>query len=210
MKMDKKKTVFVSHDPHSVIHQHLLHSNNNNGHRTARSSFTLFSILCLCFMLSFVVSPSSASGGVPSDKKEEKLISILENLQLSIQEILYTIGSPSSSKQGGRAGVPSSSSSSLLSKSSPGSRPPYSQRPESGGKDYPSTSLSGQREGKQLSSEEGSTSTSIGGPPGNNGLSSDRDSPPTGRPGSSGSGDTFTPAKKFGPGLPFRVSLWLP
>ena len=202
MKMDKKKTVSVSHDPHGVIHQHLLHS-NNNGHRTACSSFTVFSILCLCFMLSFVVSPSSASGGVPvSDKKEEKLISILENLQLSIQEILHTIGSPSSSRQGGRAGV-SSSSSSSLSKS--GSRPPYSQRPESGAKDYPSTSLSGQREGKQLSSEEGSTGTSIGGPPGNNGLSSDRDSPPSGRPGSSGSGDTFTPAKKFGPGLPFRV-----
>ena len=206
--------------------QHLLHAHYNHPriysfHRTSRSNpittSTLFvmKLVCLCLLVSSFVDASQ----VGSDKKEEKLISILENLQLSIQEILHTIGSPSSpsssspsslgSRVPGRAGG-SSSSSSILSKQPPSglsSRPPYSQRPEAGGKDYP-TSSSGQREGK--SSTEDGPSTSIGGSLGGNGLSSDRDSPPTGRPGSaSGSGDTFTPPKKFGSGLPFRVSMRL-
>jgi hypothetical protein len=172
--------------------------------RVIASTSLVMKIVCLCLLVSSFVQNSTASQ-VGSEKKEEKLISILENLQLSIQEILHTIGTPSSSTSrvvGGRAGV---SSSSILSKSSSGSRPPYSQRPEAGGKDYPtSSSSSGQRDGKSL--EDGSISPSVGGPVGGNGLSSDRDSPPRSGSGASSPGDTFTPPKKFGPGLPFRVS----
>ena len=180
---------------------------NSSRERSPSQSHASFSFIILCLFILLFIGPSASSGVTPSDKREEKLINILENLQFSIQEILHTIGTPSQTRTGGRAGAPSSPTSSIT-KSNAGSSPPYTQRPEAGGKDYPSSSLSsGSREGKSTEDEGRGTGPAIGGPAGGNGLSPDRDTPPGGRPGSSGSGDTFTPPKKFGPGLPFRVCL---
>lgn len=173
--------------------------------RSLVSSFEsqpLVMLLFVFFLLLTPVRPSSANASAASanDKKQEKLITILENLQYSIAEILNTIGTPSS----GAAGRTSPGSSSRGTPSSSVSRvPPYSQRPEAG-KDYPS----GSREGKAPSFEEPPGGPSTSGGTGGGGLTSDRDTPP-GRPSTTGTpsgGDTFTPPKKYGPGLPFRVS----
>lgn len=174
--------------------------------RSVVSSFESQPLVMLLFVFLLLltpVRPSSANASAVSanDKKQEKLITILENLQHSIAEILNTIGTPSS----GAAGRTSPGSSSRGTPSSSGvSRvPPYSQRPETGGKDFPS----GSREGKASSFEEPpGGGTSISGGPGGGGLTSDRDTPPGRATGTPGGGDTFTPPKKYGAGLPFRVS----
>lgn len=153
----------------------------------------------LFFLLLFLLTfnhrnfVQSETGGL-SDQKQDKLISILENLQLSIKEILTNIGpntvssSSSSSPQSPATSFRSSSSAavSVTSKSTGGSsRTPFSQRPEP--PDYPS----------QNPKDEVAT------PPG---PVSDRDAPPSGR--STSDGSTTSP-KKYGPGVPFRVSKTL-
>jgi len=169
-------------------------------------SFESQPLVMLLFVFLLLLTPdrpssANASAASANDKKQDKLITILENLQHSIAEILNTIGTPSS----GAAGRTSPGSSSRGTPSSSVSRvPPYSQRPETGGKDYPS----GSREGKASSFEEPPGGPSVSGGPGGGGLTSDRDTPP-GRPsitGTPSSGDTFTPPKKYGPGLPFRCA----
>lgn len=145
--------------------------------------------LCLFFFI-FLFSTSKfvkSETGL-SDQKQDKLISILENLQLSIKEILTNIGPntvPSSgSLQSPATSFRSSSSSaavSVTSKSTGGSsRTPFAQRPEPP-TDYPSQSPK-----DEISST----------PPG---PVSDRDAPPSGRAG------TPSVPKKYGPGTPFRV-----
>lgn len=154
-----------------------------------------FSSCLLFFLLLFLLNHrnfvQSETGGL-SDQKQDKLISILENLQLSIKEILTNIGpntvssSSSSSPQSPATSFRSSSSAavSITSKSTGGSsRTPFSQRPEAPA-EYPS----------QNPKDEVAT------PPG---PVSDRDAPPSGR--STSTGSTTSP-KKYGPGVPFRVS----
>lgn len=125
-----------------------------------------------------------------SDQKQEKLINILENLQLSIKEILTNIGpntvSSSSSPQSPATSFRSSSTSASVSVSSKstgsGSRTPFSQRPEPP-VDYPSPN------------PKDEVSPTPPGPVG------DRDAPPSGR----STGTSPTSPKKYGPGVPFRV-----
>lgn len=153
-------------------------------------SCLLFFLLLFLLTFSHQNFVQSETGGL-SDQKQDKLISILENLQLSIKEILTNIGpntvsSSSSSPQSPATSFRSSSAAavSVPSKSTGGSsRTPFSQRPEPPA-DYPS----------QNPKDEVAT------PPG---PVSDRDAPPSGR---STSGGSTTSPKKYGPGVPFRVS----
>ena len=143
-----------------------------------RPSVTSFFLLPL--LLLYLSHQSCVSCTTNDDKKQEKLINILENLQLSISEILGTLGPTSASGSPPSRPSSSSSSSSSFSKASPG--PSYVQRPDGG--DYPTAS------GRTSQKEETTTDHIAVSEPST-----------TGNPGAGSGGKG-----KYAPGPAFRVS----
>lgn len=137
------------------------------------TSFFLLPLLLLYFH-----HRSCVQCNTTDDKKQEKLINILQNLQLSLSEILGTLG-PGSASGNTASHHSSSSSSSSFSKASPG--PSYVQRPDPGS-DYPTS-------GRNAQKDETTTDHTATSDP----------SSTTGNPSTGGKG-------KYAPGPAFRVS----